>query len=275
MNSQRAFETLLAGVEAALEESWTRHKAATQQGDFDAMEIELERQKNLVSTRQQLEGLQELWPRLVGKRKPIKKRKRTRQRVARRKKLQRGQKTPEQAFMVPILQVLQDMGGSGSAAEVLDRVGQRMLGTLNEFDLSTLKSGQVRWRNTTQWARQKMKARGLLAADSPRGIWEMTERGRAYLREHAEGLPKPKIPPHVKEDARPTTALEEIPIFARYKGRRFEAVLLPNHHVHFAGQEHRSPSGAARSITGRQVNGWMFWRYADEKGHEHPIDSLR
>jgi len=66
MNSRQAFETLLTGVEAALEESWTRHKAATRQGDFDAMEIELERQKNLVSARQQLEGLQELWPRLVG-----------------------------------------------------------------------------------------------------------------------------------------------------------------------------------------------------------------
>ncbi len=275
MNSRQAFETLLAGVEAALEESWTRHKAATQQGDFDAMEIELERQKNLVSTRQQLEGLQELWPRMVGEREPAKKRKRTRQRATRRKKLQRGQKTPEQEFIVPILQVLQDMGGSGRAVEVLNRVGQRMLGTLNEFDLSTLKTGQLRWRNTTQWARQKMKARGLLAADSPRGIWEITEHGRAYLREHAEGLSKPKTPSPVKEDMRPASPLEEIPIFAQYKGRLFQAVLLPNYHVRLAGQEHRSPSGAARSITGRQVNGWMFWRYADEKGHEHPIDNLR
>jgi len=60
-----------------------------------------------------------------------------------------------------------------------------MAGTLNEFDLSPLKSGELRWRNTAQWARQKMKDKGLLAGDSPRGIWEITARGRAYLREHA------------------------------------------------------------------------------------------
>ncbi len=275
MNSRQAFETLLAGVEAALEESWARHKAATQQGDIDAMEIELERQKNLVSTRQQLEGLQELWPRMVGERKPAKKRKRGRQRAARRKKLRRGQKTPEQTFVLPILTALEELGGSGAAAEVLDIVGRLMAGTFNEFDLSTLKTGQIRWRNTAQWARQKMKDQGLLADDSPRGIWEMTERGRAYLREHPKELPKLRPPSPVKEVEWPSTPGKEIPIFARYKGRRFQAVLLPNHHVRLAGQEYRSPSGAARSITGSQVNGWRFWYYVDEKGLERSIDSLR
>ena len=185
MNSQRAFRTLLAGVEAALEESLARHRAATRRGDFDTMEVELERQKNLVSARQQLEGLQELWPRLVGEHQSARRSKRTRRPTSRGKKLPRGAKTPQNAFVLPILHTLEGLGGSGTVAEVLDLVGKLMVGTLNEFDLSPLKNGQVRWRNTARWARQKMKDEGLLAGDSPRGIWEITARGRAYLREHA------------------------------------------------------------------------------------------
>ena len=185
MNSQRAFRTLLAGVEAALEESLARHRAATRQGDFDTMEVELERQKNLVSARQQLEGLQELWPRLVGEHQSARRSKRTRRPASRGEKLPRGAKTPQNAFVLPILHTLEGLGGSGTVAEVLDLVGKLMVGTLNEFDLSPLKSGQARWRNTARWARQKMKEEGLLAGDSPHGIWEITARGRAYLREHA------------------------------------------------------------------------------------------
>ena len=184
MNSRQAFQTLLTGVKAALEESWARHKAATQQGDIDAMEIELERQKNLVSARQQLEGLQDLWPGMVGKRQRARKPKRTRLSPSGGKKLPRGVKTPIEAFWVPVLVVLEEMGGSGSAAEVLNMVGELMAGKLSKFDLDTLKSGQIRWRNTAQWARHRMKEAGLLAADSPHGTWEITERGRAYRREH-------------------------------------------------------------------------------------------
>ena len=66
-------------------------------------------------------------------------------------------------------------------------VGKMMSATLNEFDLGPLKNGAMRWRNTAQWARQKMKEEGLLADDSPYGIWEITKRGRAYLREQRKG----------------------------------------------------------------------------------------
>jgi len=188
MNSRQAFGTLLGDVEAALEESQSRRKTATQRGDFEAMGVEHDRQKNLVSTRQQLEVLQELWLGLVGKRKPANKRKQARRTTSRRKRLPRGAKTQQQAFVVPILRVLEELGGSGAASKVLDRVGRLMSGTLNEFDLSALKTGAARWRNTAQWARQDMKQEGLLADDSPRGVWEITERGRAYLQEHAEDL---------------------------------------------------------------------------------------
>jgi len=38
-----------------------------------------------------------------------------------------------------------------------------------------------RWRNTAQWARHSMVKEGLLKADSPRGIWEITDAGRASI----------------------------------------------------------------------------------------------
>jgi len=40
----------------------------------------------------------------------------------------------------------------------------------------------LRWRNAAQWARNSMVQEGLLKADSPRGVWEITDRGREMLR---------------------------------------------------------------------------------------------
>jgi restriction system protein len=189
MNRQQAFEFLLESVEAALQESLARSNAATRQGDFDAVEVELERQRNLVSARNQLQGLRELWPRLVGERQPAQRLTEGKPRVAKRQRLPRGVRTPEEAFVVPILTVLEELGGSASMSTVLDRLETMMAARLNEHDRSPLKRGRIRWRNTAQWARQDMKEDGLLASDSPYGIWEITEVGRAFLRQHREELP--------------------------------------------------------------------------------------
>lgn len=66
MNGQQALAILLEQVEGALQKSLARHNAAALDSDFEAVEIEVERQRNLVSARNQLQGLQELWPGLVG-----------------------------------------------------------------------------------------------------------------------------------------------------------------------------------------------------------------
>lgn len=36
-------------------------------------------------------------------------------------------------------------------------------------------------RNTAQWARNSMVKEGLMASDSPRGIWEITDEGEQWL----------------------------------------------------------------------------------------------
>jgi hypothetical protein len=66
MQSPEAFATLVREAEAALQASLARHATAAQQGDFDVVETELERQRNLVAVRQQLQGLRELWGGLMG-----------------------------------------------------------------------------------------------------------------------------------------------------------------------------------------------------------------
>lgn len=75
------------------------------------------------------------------------------------------------------------MGGSGKVAEVLDRVGKKMKGKLKACDYEPLASDpkNPRWRNATQWARNSMVHEGLLKNDSPRGIWEISEKGKQQI----------------------------------------------------------------------------------------------
>ncbi len=89
-------------------------------------------------------------------------------------------RTPDKAFVLPLLQVLIDVGGSGKAAEVLERLGKLMKPVLKDVDFDPLASDakNLRWRNTAQWARNMMVRDGLLKPDSPRGVWEITDSGR-------------------------------------------------------------------------------------------------
>ncbi|RJX21863.1 MAG: hypothetical protein C4570_02025 [Ammonifex sp.] len=94
----------------------------------------------------------------------------------------RGMRTPEELYCQPILEALVELGGAGSVEEVLDRVGRKMEGILNDFDREVIPSGgMVRWRKVTQWCRLTMVKEGLLAPNSPRGVWEISEAGRAEL----------------------------------------------------------------------------------------------
>lgn len=105
--------------------------------------------------------------------------------IREQKKLRRGLKTHQSQYRIPILQVLTDLGGRGTVNEILERVYEKMKDVLNSVDLETLSSGgDSRWRNTARWARNTMVNEGLLRKDSPRGIWEITEKGKNYLKEH-------------------------------------------------------------------------------------------
>jgi restriction system protein len=97
-------------------------------------------------------------------------------------RLDNGQKTPQTDYYIPILQALVEMRGSGTSENVLKRVEEIMGNRLNAYDHMTLpRGGDIRWRNTAQWARFDLRDKGYLIANSPRGIWEITPAGRTFL----------------------------------------------------------------------------------------------
>ena len=90
-------------------------------------------------------------------------------------RLPRGSRTPMGDYYQPILQALNESGGSARVNDVLERLEQSMKGMLREVDYEPLASdGMLRWRKTAQWARDAMVKEGLLKSNSPRGIWEIT-----------------------------------------------------------------------------------------------------
>ena len=96
----------------------------------------------------------------------------------------RGAKTPEVEYRIPILKALIEAGGRGRASDIVDRVGELMRSRLNAFDHQTVKTGEIRWRNTAEWTRNTMVNRTnppLLNPGSDHGWWEITQDGRDYL----------------------------------------------------------------------------------------------
>jgi len=98
-------------------------------------------------------------------------------------RLARGLRTPESAFVLPILRALEELGGRAQMQQVIEKIAEVMKDQFREVDHQPLKSdpGRPRWNNTAQWARNKMVNDGLLRSNSPRGVWELTENGRKYM----------------------------------------------------------------------------------------------
>ncbi len=89
--------------------------------------------------------------------------------------------TPQQHYRPAILKDLEEKGGEGHAKDVLEGVYKKMKPTLKPADHEKLPSGEVRWRKGVQWERKKMVDDGLLKSESPRGVWELSEKGRKEL----------------------------------------------------------------------------------------------
>ncbi len=88
---------------------------------------------------------------------------------------------PEEEYMLPLLEVLQQHGGRAPAREVIEEVGQRVADRLTTVDKEIVQSGGVRWRNRVQFARLRLIDRGFLKRNSPKGLWEITKEGENYI----------------------------------------------------------------------------------------------
>lgn len=101
-------------------------------------------------------------------------------------KLEKGLKTPEKEFRIPILEALVELGGRAEVKEVLKIVEQKLKGKLNKYDYENIPSdpSKIRWKDTASWCRNTLVNEGLLSSNSPKGIWEITEKGRKYLEDY-------------------------------------------------------------------------------------------
>lgn len=183
--------TVLAGFEILLEEMETEIEFINQAGarafaahDYEGARLVLERADQATALREKLVTLRTEWEKVsqtVSQDAGIAKR----NGIHDLGRLSRPLRTSETAYFQPILQVLNQMGGSGEMDEVLERLPKLMKGTLADADFEPLANGsQVpRWWNTAQWAHNAMVSAGLLKGDSPRGVWELSEAGNRLIAE--------------------------------------------------------------------------------------------
>ena len=92
--------------------------------------------------------------------------------------------TPQKEFWKPILETLVGEGGQADAQDVLKGVERRMKSQLKEGDYEANRDGTTKWEKAAHFQRLAMVHEGLLASNSPRGIWAITDQGRQWLSRH-------------------------------------------------------------------------------------------
>jgi FtsZ-binding cell division protein ZapB len=174
-----AFEILLEEIEMVINTLKGEGAVAVQKSEYDKAKTIIEKATALEKFREKVKQLQNEWQSNFSSLsvKPTKKRKI-------KSKLKKGLRTPEDDFRIPILEALVELGGSASVSEVLELVEKKMKNKLNEYDYQILPSNNtLRWKNAAQWCRNTLMQEGLLKSDSPKGIWEITEKGVRHLKE--------------------------------------------------------------------------------------------
>ena len=112
--------------------------------------------------------------------------------VSKNGRLPKGTKVPNEAYEMPIMETLYELGGKGHMRDVLDGVEEKMRHLFRAVEYEATPSGRdLRWRISAQWARNGLvHERGWMEENSGHGIWELTEEGIAqverYLRNKAD-----------------------------------------------------------------------------------------
>lgn len=87
-------------------------------------------------------------------------------------------------YFGPVLDALRKLGGSGKPDEVTEQIAMD-LALSDEVQNDLLPSGESRFRNQVAWARFYLVREGLMDS-SKRGVWNLTERGRATNLTHVQ-----------------------------------------------------------------------------------------
>ena len=110
-----------------------------------------------------------------------------------------------------------------------------------------------------------------------RGLWGIAEPS-TELEHQPRKSAAAKEPTPIPEQQRS----ELVPVFAKYKGKRYQAKLNRSRItstgrgdcIEYEGKW-KSPSRSAEDIGGHPVNGWRFWRFWREDGSEGKIEEIR
>jgi hypothetical protein len=175
-----AFEILLEEIELVANQLNESGADAFRAGDYDKARQAIEEATRLADFREKVKALQREWAGLAAGSLKVRPQK---SRQTAKGRLQRGLRTPEEAFRRPILETLVELGGSAPIGEVLERVGIKMKSVLNQYDREPLPLDprSVRWKNTAQWCRNTLVREGLMKNDSHHGVWEISDAGRKWL----------------------------------------------------------------------------------------------
>lgn len=139
---------------------------------------------------------------------------------------------PKQAEIeIPLLEALVELGGQAKPKEVYLRVAAKFP-QLTDEDLATrLTSGEKKWTNRIQWARQHLMAAGHM--ESPQwGTWAITEQGRQRVAQAG------KTRPDALRETSTTSSLVDLyeTYDLQFRSKLLDKLheLTPKHFEHFA-----------------------------------------
>lgn len=171
----KAFDDLLGALNDEKNNLSKEGKDAMELGDFKKSKIISEMGEKVDKFYKRIKELKGEWQNIFSESLNLKL-------IEKRTKLKKGLRTKEEEYYLPILEALIELGGSAKMANVLEKVYEKMRNKLNNYDLEPLQSDpkQIRWKNSAQWARNSMVKKGFLSSKTPKGVWEITQKGREY-----------------------------------------------------------------------------------------------
>lgn len=186
-NVATAFQMMLEELDREIDEVKAASKLAVDRSDYDAANETLEFARAIEQLRRKVVALRDEWERpAAGARRPGE---RQGKYGGERTRTRRGEATPQEQYCRPVLTALVELGGSARADDVLRRVEREMRAALRPRDYEPMESDPnlPRWRSNAMWARNTMREDGRIKEVARRGIWEISDAGRAWLESEAGG----------------------------------------------------------------------------------------
>ena len=102
--------------------------------------------------------------------------------------MERGNLPQHFRYINPILEVLQESGGSGKTSEVIDLVIEKLNISDEELQI-TVKRGQSRVINQIHWAKLMLVKTDHLDSSRMGSVWNLTEKGLSAKLSKGEMMP--------------------------------------------------------------------------------------